>query len=183
VASKFLEAITNTFQTPLPQANDLDKYLEEMLPELEAYGENLDQESLYLEHPWLEFRDDDYFHESILHFFNPNEEYLSSINGEVSFGFWRKMNQGKKLLIENGEGRLYELAFLDANFFILKIHGDNSPIGKSKYLFLVKEEVGKKLDWKDAIELLHRSYKNGSGNLFQIILIILAILTLIILFI
>jgi hypothetical protein len=58
VASKFLEAITNTFQTPLPQANDLDKYLEEMLPELEGYSENLDQESLYLEHPWLEFRDD-----------------------------------------------------------------------------------------------------------------------------
>ena len=27
MASKFLEAITNTFQTPLPQANDLDKYL------------------------------------------------------------------------------------------------------------------------------------------------------------
>jgi hypothetical protein len=93
------------------------------------------------------------------------------------------MNQGKKLMIENGEGKLYELAFLDANFFILKIHGDNSPLGKSRYLFLVKEEVGKKLDWKDAIELLHRSYKNGGGNLFQIILVILAILTLIILFI
>ena len=69
MASKFLEAITNTFQTPLPQANDLDKYLEEMVPMLEGYSENLDQESLYLEHPWLEFRDDDYFHESILHFF------------------------------------------------------------------------------------------------------------------
>jgi hypothetical protein len=55
VASKFLEAITNTFQTPLPQANDLDKYLEEMLPELEGYSENLDQESLYLEHPFYIF--------------------------------------------------------------------------------------------------------------------------------
>ena len=183
MASKFFEAITNTFQTPLPQANDLDKYLEEMLPMLEGYGENLDQEALYLEHPWLEFRDDDYFHESILHFFNPNEEYLSSINGEVSFGLWRKMNQGKTLLIENGEGRLSALAFLDSNFFILKIHGDNSPLSKSRFLFLVKEEVGKKLDWKDAIELLHRSYKNGGGNLFQIILVILAILLLIILFI
>lgn len=183
MASKFLQAITNTFQTPLPQANDLDKYLEEMLPQIESYSENLDQESLYLEHPWLEFRDDDYFHESILHFFNPEQEYLSSINGEVSFGYWRKMNQGKKLMIENGEGKLYELAFLDANFFILKIHGDNSPIGKQKYVFLVKEEVGKNLEWNDAIELLHRSYKNGGGNLYQIIFVIIAILILLILFI
>jgi len=183
VASKFLEAISNTFQAPLPEANDLDKYLEEMLPQLENYSENLDEEDLYLEHPWLEFRDDDYFHESILHFFNPNEEYLNSINGEVSFGYWRKMNQAKKILIEDGEGKLYELAFLDANFFILKKHGDNSPLGKSKYLFLVKEEVGKKLEWRDAIELLHRSYRNGNGNLSYVILIILAILILIILFI
>jgi hypothetical protein len=183
VASKFLEAISNTFQTPLPEANDLDKYLEEMLLHLENYSENLDEEDLYLEHPWLEFRDDDYFHESILHFFNPEEEYLNSVNGEVSFGYWRKMNQAKKLLIENGEGKLYELAFLDANFFILKKHGDNSPLGKSKYLFLVKEEVSKKLEWRDAIELLHRSYRNGNGNLSYVIFIILAILVLIILFI
>lgn len=183
MASKFLEAISNTFQTPLPEANDLDKYLEEMLLHLENYSENLDEEDLYLEHPWLEFRDDDYFHESILHFFNPEEEYLNSVNGEVSFGYWRKMNQAKKLLIENGEGKLYELAFLDANFFILKKHGDNSPLGKSKYLFLVKEEVSKKLEWRDAIELLHRSYRNGNGNLSYVIFIILAILVLIILFI
>ena len=98
MASKFLEAISNTFHSPLPEANDLDKYLEEMLPQIENYSENLDEESLYLEQPWLEFRDDDYFHESILHFFNPNEEYLHSINGEVSFGYWRKMNQAKKCL-------------------------------------------------------------------------------------
>lgn len=183
MASKFLEAISNTFQTPLPEANDLDKYLEEMLPQLESYSDDLDMEDLYLEHPWLEFRDDDYFHESVLHFFNPNEEYLNSVNGEVSFGYWRKMNQAKKLLIENGEGKLYELAFLDANFFILKKHGDNSPLGKSRYLFLVKEEIGKKLEWRDAIELLHRSYRNGNGNLSYVIFIILTILALIILFI
>jgi hypothetical protein len=93
------------------------------------------------------------------------------------------MNQAKKLLIENGEGKLYELAFLDANFFILKKHGDNSPLGKSRYLFLVKEEIGKKLEWRDAIELLHRSYRNGNGNLSYVIFIILTILALIILFI
>lgn len=183
MASKFLEAISNTFHSPLPEANDLDKYLEEMLPQIENYSENLDEESLYLEQPWLEFRDDDYFHESILHFFNPNEEYLHSINGEVSFGYWRKMNQAKKMLIENGEGKLYELAFLDANFFILKKHGDNSPMGKSAYLFLVKEDIGKKLDWKDAIELLHRSYRSGGSSLTSVIFIILAILALIILFV
>jgi hypothetical protein len=183
VASKFLEAIANTFHTPLPEANDLDKYLEEILPNVENYSENLDEEHLYLEQPWLEFRDDDYFHEAILHFFNPNEEYLYSINGEVSFGYWRKMNHAKKILIAQGEGKLYELAFLDANFFILKKHGENSPLGKSSYLFLVREDIGEKLDWKDAIELLHRSYRSGGSSLTGVIIIILVILALIILFI
>lgn len=182
MASKFLEAILNTFQIALPEANDLDKFLKEMIPQISHYSENLDMEELYLEYPWLEFRDDDYFHESILHFFNPNGEYLNVVNGDVSFGYWRKMNQARKLLIENKTGKLYELAFLDANFFILKTHGDYSSIGKSKYLFLVKEEVGKQLEWRDAIELLHRSYRNGNGNLSYIIFVILAILILIILF-
>ena len=49
----------------------------------------------------MEIRDDENFHEAVLHFFNEGGEYLQSVNGNISKGRWRLMGNSNKIIIES----------------------------------------------------------------------------------
>ena len=164
----------------MPKAESMDGYLQEILPLVKPWGEDLREEEFYLEKPWLEMRDDVHFHKAILHFFNVGGEYLRSVDGNVSSGSWRYLKAANKFLIEHSGGsELFDLAFLDGQFFILDKHGDQTRLGQRKFTVFVHEPVAKKLEWRDAMELLFNKYQNNNSfyiTLTAIILVIIAII-------
>ncbi len=167
----------------MPEAQSIDDYLEEkILPKVRPWSEDLREERFYLRKSWLEFRDDVNFHKTVLHFFNEGGEYLKSEDGEISAGRWRYLPDSNKFMIleeKSQEGELFDLAFLDDDFFILRKHGDQRRLGKRAYFLMIHEPLGKKTDWREAMELLYD--KAGRSIGFYVILIIALLLVIAIL--
>ncbi|MBK7870334.1 MAG: hypothetical protein IPJ74_06410 [Saprospiraceae bacterium] len=168
--SKILDRAGQLFRTEMPEADSLDGYITAILPKVRAWSEDLREEQFYLARPWMEIRDDDSFHELILHFFNGEGEYIKSVDGEVEVGSWRHQNNKLMIMDKDGEeGELFDLTYLDGQFFILKKSG-----GKG-YLFLALEPIGRPLKdrWLDLIEML---FKKSQSNISFYIIIAIAIL-------
>jgi hypothetical protein len=156
----------------------MDQYLDEqILPRIRQHSEDLREDKFFLNTPWLEFRDDENFHEAILHFFHEDGEYLRCVDGNCKSGKWRYLDGVNKMLIDfEKTSQLYDLAFLDNDFFILDKHGDQTRLKERKYYVMVNEKVGKKLEWRDVMELLYNRYQNSLTFFLTLIFIVVAIL-------
>lgn len=174
---KLLDRLGQSFKVEMPRAETLDGYLDKLLPIVRPWSEDLWEEKFYLHRPWMEKKDDDRFHKTVLHFFNPDNEYLKSVDGDVSSGSWRYLRGGNKFLIaeEGSDGELYDLAFLDGQFFILKKHGDQARLGQRKYFVMVTESLGR-YEWRNLMEILFR--KSQSNISFYILIAIAVIIAL-----
>lgn len=180
--NKYLAKVNQSLSEPVPDHETMDENLRAILKVVRPLSEDLREEHFYLNKPWLEFRDDENFHEAILHFFNEENEYLRSINGDVAAGEWRYLEKSNKLLISIGdESELYDLAFLDSEFFILSKHGNNQKLGRPNYLVMLHERLGRNLVWREAMEKLFNKYRNNNSFLITITLIVLALIALIVL--
>lgn len=159
----------------MPHNETMDDYLDEILRVARPLSEDLREIRFYINKPWLEFRDDEHFHDAVLHYFNDEGEYLHSVNGDVSQGSWRYLEPSNKMLITLGnDSELYDLAFLDTEFFILSKHGDQQRLKKAKYTVMLFEPVGRRLEWRDAMEKLFDKYRNN--NTFYLILALVVLL-------
>ena len=181
--NKLLDRVARTFSVELPEADSMDEYIDQILPIIRPLSEDLYETANYVDRPWLEFRDDLNFHKAILHFFNEGGEYLRSVDGDVQRGSWRFMESSNKFLIEQG-GRteLYDLAFLDAQFFILDKHGDQRRLGHRKYFVMVWEPAGRRLEWRNAMELLFQKYQTNNRSYTLLAMFVLIIITLFLLY-
>jgi len=167
-----LDKIADSFNVQSPEAHDMDAYLDILIPMVRQWGEDLYEDRFYLNKPWLEIRDDVGFHHDILHFFHEDQEYLRSVDGDVSSGSWRFLEKSNKFIIDiNGQTELYDLAFLDDQFFILDKHGDQQKLGRAKFFVMVFEPIGQNLEWREAMEHLFNKYKNTS-NFFVIVALV-----------
>lgn len=128
--------------------------LEEILRKAQKWSEKLPDLEQYTERPWLEISFGSPDNSSILHLFNEGGEYLRSVNGDYIAGKWRILHNTNKLVIDKGEERgfLYDLIFLNQDFFILEKHGPKDTFDE-KYLFLIHEPLGKGLNQEEAWEL------------------------------
>lgn len=178
--NKLLDNLAKSFNVELPQASSLDGMLDKILPAIKPHGEDLKEEKFYLSKHYIEIRDDEAFHDVILHVFNPESEYISSTNGKVDCGEWRllgnKMNFGQSTC----EGCLYDLAFLDDEFFILQRHGNTRKFDR-KYLVLVAEKLAKKMEWNEAMEYLFDKYRNSSAFYWVVAIIIFLLIIIMLL--
>jgi hypothetical protein len=172
------------FQLDLPYHETMDEYLDYILPKIRYLSRNLNDTDIYTDGKyWLEISDDDNAHESILHVFDPNEApeetggssgestYMYSIDGNMMKGQWARMGGGT-ILIKGLAYEMYDLVFLNTDFFILRKHGNHAG---PKYLFLAKETkisrqyewfdvLGRrrdqvKLEWRDIMELIFDIYR------------------------
>ena len=151
-------------------------YLKEIvLPNVRAWSEDLYEQEFYVDRPWMEIRDEENFHDTILHFFLPKGKYMQSVNGNIRNGQWNFMESANKLVINIGKGAsLYDLAYLDRNFFILQKHGNN-------YFFVMGyEPVVKNLQWRDAMELLFNQHRQNSSNFTLIAVVAIVIIGILI---
>ena len=187
--NKLLGSIAKPFSLELKEHESMDEYLDEIIPNVKPWSEDLREEEFYLDTRWLEIKDDDDFLETVLHIFRREEDnflYLLSIDGNITKGEWKRLDKSNTLIIEltteSGtvvKSELYDLAFLNKDFFILKKHGDQQRKGKRKYVVLCRESIVKDLEWRDIMEKLFNNYRNNSQFLFfmaVIVLIVIAVL-------
>lgn len=166
--NKFIDRFSRAFSLELPNRETMDEYLDTIIPLVRPWGEDLYEEEYYLDVRWMEVRDDDGFHESVLHIFRDQGEYLLSIDGNIHKGVWRTLEKSNTLILEQTAGgavvrsELYDLAFLNKDFFILRKHGDQQRKGFKKYVMMGREGYIKNLEWRDVMELLFNRYRNNT---------------------
>ena len=164
--------ISRAFSPELPRdLGTMDQHLDFILPKVIPYGEDLREEKFWLAKRWKEVRDDEGFHEAILHIFNPGGEYLLSLDGNLIKGVWRKLGEYNTLIIEiAGKSELFDLRFLNPDFLILTKHGDQVRKGQRKYFCLIHERsaYGSKgeLDWRNVMEKLFNIWRENSLSIW-----------------
>jgi hypothetical protein len=163
---RFLDSLTNSFELDLPSGLEtLDDYVEYIVPKVQPWSEDLREEKFYVGKRWKEVRDTDTYHETVLHMFMPGGEYMVVIDGDISKGAWRYMPENNTFILDyGGKSQLFDLSFLNSDFFILQKHGDQSRKGRQKYYVYGSESMlnKKKLDWRAAMEELYNIYRNTS---------------------
>jgi len=182
-APSFLNDIFKALDPELPKdLATMDQHLDFILPRVIPLGEDLREEKFWIGRRWKEMREDEGFHEAILHIFNPGGEYLLSLDGNVVKGGWKKLENYNTLLMEiSGRSELFDLRFLNGDFMILGKHGDQARKGARKYFCLMHEPAtkagGRELDWRNAMEKLFNIARTGSVGLgyWVAFIIILAI--------
>ena len=177
----------------LPQQESLDDYLDYILPKVGYMGEDLSEQDFYVETPWLEIRDDDNFHEKILHIFKKDTlairskseddgpDYLCFVNGNGYKGKWTYLPKGNMLVMKGtavtaggqqyNMDALYRLAFMNDDFFILKKHGNRMP-GEKKYFVMGREGVVGGMEWRDTMEYLFDLYRKNAVYILLVSVIV-----------
>lgn len=185
--NKLLDRIAESFNTPFPEAESMQEYLDKILPIVGSNSEDLREEDFYTNKPWVEVRDDENFHELVFHFFSPlpseglDREYIRTIDGRAMQGMYRYV--GNKLFIGDdgySNTNVYELAFMDEEFMILKLLANPKKFvaeNQPKYFVLTAERLGRRLEWYDLMRHLFEKYQ--SNNLtYYLIAIFIAIIVI-----
>lgn len=179
VENQFLDKLIRSFNVELPVYESMDEYLNEIIPLVRPWGEDLREEEFYIDTRWLEIRDNDDFHESLLHIFRPDGEYMLSVDGNIYKGGWSRLPKSNTIILEQqgggGKSELFDLAFMNADFFILKKHGNQGRIGKRKYFVMGRENLVRGLEWRDVMELLFNRYRNNSQIIVWVVALVIIV--------
>ena len=167
--NRLLDKINDKFEINLPEFERMDDHLDHTLSLIVKWSEDLYEQEFYVSQRWLEVREENNFYESVLHIFNPNGEYLLSIDGNIQKGGWRFLEENNTFITEMlGRSELYDLAFLNEDFFILMKHGDQHRKGQRKYFLMGKENIIANMTWREVMELLFNIYRGNSKFLILI---------------
>lgn len=165
--------ISRALSPELPaDLGNMDDHLDYIIPKVIAYGEDLREAEFWLAKRWKEIRDDETFHEAVLHIFNPGGEYLLVVDGNVMKGGWRQVGEINSLLLEvGGRTELFDLRFLNSDFMILTKHGDQGRKNQRCYFCLVREgivraDAGGELDWRNVMEKLYNIWRENSLSIW-----------------
>lgn len=187
--NKQLDRIARSFEVALPERNSLHDYLTLLLysPDvnIRKWSEDLSEQEFYVVDggkPWLEIQDRDNSFASVLHFFNPNGEYLYVVEGNVNKGKWRLLDNTNKMIIDQGQrSEMFELAFLSDSFFILRKLG-NVGVGRPPtYLVLGYERTVRGLEWRDYVELIFNTYRDQNKSFNNLIIVFIVIVVVVLL--
>lgn len=176
--------ISRVFSPPLPkELGSFDDHLDFILPKVMPYGEDLREEHFWLSKRWQEIREDEGFHEALLHIFNPGGEYMLSVDGNIIKGGWRRLTQDNSLIIDmGGRTELFDVIYLNGDFLIMSKHGDQARKGQRKYFMLVREGAIRSShgmpDWRSMMEALFNVWRENSLSLWAwfIFIVIIGIL-------
>ena len=179
--SKFLDSLFKSFSAELPELKKMDDYLDLILPEVMPWSEDLYENEYYIDTRWLEIRDSDSFHEAVLHIFRKDGEYLISIDGNISKGKWKILNDSSNAIILDigNKAELYDRSFLNKDFFILRKHGDQQRKNQRKYFVMARENFVKDLEWREIMELLFTRYRNNSQVIVIATVVVIIVLIII----
>lgn len=177
--SAFAREISRALSPDLPNdLGDLDSHLDFILPKVIPYGEDLRETQFWLDKRWKEVRDEEGFHEAILHIFAQNGEYLLSLDGNLIKGSWRQLAGENALIVEMGErSELFDLRFLNSEFMVLTKHGDQARKGLRRFFLLAHESItrsrGVEIDWRNIMEKLFNVWRENSLSIWAWIFFLL----------
>jgi hypothetical protein len=133
--------ISKALSPDLPKdLGDMDAHLDFILPKVNPYGEDLREGKFWIGKRWKEIRQEEGFHEAILHIFYNEGEYMLSIDGNLMKGSWKQLGEYNSLVIEiGGRSELFDLRFLNGDFIVLTKHGDQARKGQRRYFLMMHE--------------------------------------------
>lgn len=196
MAGGLLNWLAKSMSTELPEHDTMDDYIDYLLDFVRPYSEDLDERDFFLEKRWLEISDRDDDTNIVMHVFKPDFSpdglgsgemtYMRVVNGNVSMGVWSSIKDTNTMLLkEGGRFELFDMAFMNGDFIILKKHrNQHTPILGSKYMFFAREGMVKSGDsvmpWLDILEILFNVYRQNNFYIIMVgLLIIIAIFVLI----
>lgn len=130
----------------------LDEYLDKVLQVVRFWSEDFKEISFYIGKYWIEVWDDEKFYSVVMYIFNEDGEYIRVVDGDFSFGEWRYF--GNKFVFED---EVFELVFMDLEFFIFIKYGNFRKFGCKYYVYVVECFV-KRFIWWELVELLFNKY-------------------------
>lgn len=99
-------------------------YIENILPRLKKFSEDLDKKEFFIEIPWV-YIDKDLNRQKYI--FKRNGELIMSCNGQVNIGKWEYLSTAKSLLIDRVTDKiLLNQYFIDSSIMVLKLDGDQN---------------------------------------------------------
>ena len=178
---------------PTPKEETLDDYLDRIIPIIASSSETLLDTELYVNQRWIEMRDEEDFHQQVLHSFltdilddvvdDEGRNYMRTIDADVTPGRWKHMKEMNRVIIHDAgkpNPELYELAFLSPEFFILRREGKRERDSMPKYLVLVLQSLKETgIEWTHLPQLLLRKY-GPKSNLNQVVFFVLLLIILVI---
>ena len=175
-----IDKITRSFSVELPIVKTMDDYLDNILPLIRPWSEDLYEEDYYMNVRFLEVRDDEHFHETILYIFQPKGDLMVVRDGDISGARWRTLPNSNTMILEaSNRKELYDLAFMNADFFILRKHGDQARKGMRKYFVLGRESLVRNLEWRDMMELMFNLYRSNSSVIVYVAVLVVIVAAII----
>lgn len=181
---RLLDKIAEPFNIQLPERSTMDQTIDDILRIIAKNSNSITEEEYFVDRQWVEMSDD--LGENAVKLFvfqggGGGGSILMSTNGRVENASWSVLDRTQKIIISSGMqgGELYNLAFLDADFFIIRRHGDPRAHPR-RYRMFVNERVAGRLEWNEALEMLYAKYRNTSTPF--LIAALLVVLTIILFF-
>jgi len=176
-----VDKVTRSFSVEMPMSNSMDDYLDNILPLIRPWSEDLYEEDYYLNTRFLEVRDDEHFHETILYIFRPKGELMVVRDGDINTARWKTLPNSNTMILDQGNrSELFDLAFMNSDFFILRKHGDQSRKGMRKYFVLGRERLVARLEWRDMMELMFNLYRSNSSVIVYVAVLVVIVAAVII---
>lgn len=181
IFSAFFRDITRALSPDLPKdLGDMNAHLDFILPKVIPYGEDLRETKFWLDKRWKEVREEEGFHEALLHIFGQGGEYLLSIDGNLQRGTWQQLGQENALILHMGvKSELFDLRFLNNEFMVLTKHGDQARKGLPRFVMLAHEPITRsragELDWRNIMEKLFNVWRENSLSIWAWILFLIAL--------
>lgn len=172
-----LDKVAKPFNVELPEAEGLDDMIIKVIGNVRQHSEDFREQEYYVGTNWLEVRDDEDFHQRILHIFNPEGEYIVSTDGNIECGEWRLLNGKFVFGPSSCDGEVYDLVFLDSDFFIIQKHG-NYRNRRRRFTVFVREPLALRLEWNEAMEYLFDKYRNSNGFMITVVILVVLIIAI-----
>lgn len=185
---RLLDKIAEPFNLQLPEYATLEEMIDNVLPAVAQFSEPnlLPEDSPLYTINWVRMSDRPGATEVQLYTF---QDYMRGeirvvIDGKVDAQAYEVEESGERIIIGQSVMRdsfLYELAFLDEDFLILRRHGNAANINE-RYLFFCREALGTRLTWNEALERLVDKYRNSQFPLLAVGLVVAALIALMLYF-
>ena len=185
---RLLDKIAEPFNLQLPEYATLELMIEGVLPAVAQFSESdlLEETSPLYTLNWVKMTDRPGATEVQLYNFQGymQGEIRVVTDGVVSAMAYEVEESGERIIIGQSVMRdsfLYELAFLDSDFLILRRHGNAANI-RERYLFFCREAIGTRLTWNEALERLVDKYRNSQFPLLAVGLVVAALIAIMLYF-
>ncbi|MEM9930298.1 MAG: hypothetical protein AAF840_10800, partial [Bacteroidota bacterium] len=176
---RLLDKIAEPFNLNLPEYESMEVMIDSLLPVVSRFSENslLEEEAPMYTRDWIKMTDEPGRKVYSLHTFIPGSGEVRIANDGKMDALSFKVLTKRRMILGQSVHRdafLYELAFMDNDFLILKRHGNTNNFDK-KYLFWCREAIGTRLEWNEALEQMADKYRNNEFP-WWIVIVALAVL-------